>query len=353
MQKLGYSLLVLWGVITLVFFLFQVLPGDPARMMLDQREDAEQLKNIKAKYGFDLPLYAQYGWYLNDLSPLSYHPTQGTGPGVEREGKYAGFSFGRTEHAVWYLKWPYLRESFQQQGVPVAQLIGNVVVNTAVLALAAIVIAFVLGVALGVLAALRQNTWLDRFLLVFGSLGMSIPSFFAAILMAWLFGFLLADYTGLGMTGSLWEVDDYGEGVQLRLDHLILPAVTLGIRPLGVILQLTRSSLLEVFGQDYIRTARAKGLTTAAVVWKHALRNALNPVITATSGWFASLLAGAVFVEYIFGWNGLGKLLVEALNQLDLPVVMGSVLLIGATFVCLNLVVDLAYAWLDPRLRKQ
>lgn len=352
-SKLGYSLLVLWGVVSLVFFLFQVLPGDPARMMLDQREDSEQLQNIRRKYGFDLPLTQQYLWYLNDLSPVSRHPLGGTGPGRFAEGKYSGFIFAGTEEAVWMLKAPYLRTSFQKQGTPVATLIGNVVLNTAVLAVAAITLAFLLGIALGVSAALNKDTWWDRSVLLFGSLGMSLPSFFSAILVAWLFGYVLAEYTGLPMTGSLWELDDYGTGVRLRADHLILPAFTLGIRPLGVILQLTRNSLLDVLQQDYIRTARAKGLSNRAVVWKHALRNSLNPVITATSGWFASLLAGAVFVEYIFGWNGLGKLLVDALNQLDLPVVTGCVLVIGTTFVGLNLLVDILYARLDPRLRKR
>jgi peptide/nickel transport system permease protein len=182
-------------------------------------------------------------------------------------------------------------------------------------------------------------------------LGMSLPSFFSAILMAWVFGYLLSDYTGLNMTGSLYEVDDFGEGVYIKWSNLILPALTLGIRPLAVIIQLTRSSLLEEMGQDYIRTARAKGLKGRAVIAKHALRNAMNPVITAASGWFASMLAGAVFVEYIFGWNGLGKQIVESLNQLDLPVVMGAVLLIALTFVLVTIIVDLLYAWIDPRIR--
>jgi len=125
----------------------------------------------------------------------------------------------------------------------------------------------------------------------------------------------------------------------------------LGIRPLGVVIQLMRNSLLEVLNQDYIRTARAKGLSEIRIVRKHALKNALNPVVTAISGWFASMLAGAVFVEYIFGWNGLGKEVVEALNTLDLPVIMGSVLVIATTFVIINILVDLIYAYLDPRIR--
>ena len=169
--------------------------------------------------------------------------------------------------------------------------------------------------------------------------------------MAWLFGFVLHNYTGLNMTGSLYEVDDYGRGSFLQLKNLILPALTLGIRPLSVIIQLSRNSLLEVLSMDYVRTATAKGLSKFTVIFKHALRNALNPVVTAVSGWFASLLAGAVFVEYIFAWNGIGKEIVDALNKMDLPVVMGAVLFIASIFVIINILVDLIYGWLDPRIK--
>ena len=186
---------------------------------------------------------------------------------------------------------------------------------------------------------------------MFSVLGMSVPSFFSAILFAWFFGFLLADITGLSMTGSLHEVDDYGTGEFIKLKNLILPAITLGIRPLSVIVQLTRNSLLEVLKMDYMRTAIAKGLSKFVVLFKHGLRNALNPVVTAVSGWFASMLAGAVFVEYIFAWNGIGKEIVDALNNLDLPVVMGAVLFIATIFVVVNIVVDIIYGILDPRIR--
>ena len=131
----------------------------------------------------------------------------------------------------------------------------------------------------------------------------------------------------------------------------ILPAVTLGIRPLSVVIQLCRNSLLEVLEMDYIRTAKSKGLSKILIVFKHALRNAINPVVTAVSGWFASMLAGAVFVEYIFAWNGLGKEIVDSLNKMDLPVLMGSVLLIASVFVIINIIVDLIYGLLDPRIR--
>ena len=153
------------------------------------------------------------------------------------------------------------------------------------------------------------------------------------------------------MGGSLYEVDDFGEGKYIQWKNLILPAIVLGIRPLAVIIQLMRNSLLEVMSQDYIRTAKAKGLSVFKIIKSHALKNALNPVVTAVSGWFASLLAGAVFVEYIFNWNGLGKEIVNALNTLDLPIIMGSVLVIATMFIIINIFVDIIYGWLDPRIK--
>ncbi|QTN39394.1 ABC transporter permease [Cryomorphaceae bacterium] len=351
-KSLGYSIAVLWGVATVLFLLFAVLPGDPARMMLDQREDAEQLAAIRAKYGFDLPLGQQYLYYLNDLSPVSWHHRQNEAAlnYLEKPGYSVLVSVPLGAHAL-ALKAPYLRESFQRNGTPVSSIIADTLPNTAVLAVASITLAFILGVFFGVLSAVWPNGWLDRGLSVLSTLGMALPSFFSAILMAWLFGFVWSEWTGLSMTGSLYSVDDFGEGVYINYKNLILPALTLGIRPLAVITQLTRSSMLDVLSQDFVRTAQSKGLSRVVVVLRHALRNALTPVVTATSGWFASLLAGAVFVEYIFGWNGLGKEIVGALNQLDLPVVMGAVLVVGALFVLINLGVDVLYRWLDPRLK--
>ena len=211
----------------------------------------------------------------------------------------------------------------------------------------------VLGVFLGIVSAMNKDHWIDKIIQLISTFGMSVPSFFSAILIAWIFGFLLYEYTGLNMTGSLYEVDDFGDGKYIQWKNLILPAIVLGIRPLAVIIQLMRNSLLEVLSQDYIRTAKAKGLTKYQVIKSHALKNALNPVITAVSGWFASMLAGAVFVEYIFNWNGLGKEIVNALNTLDLPIIMGSVLVIATLFIIINILVDIMYSWLDPRIRLQ
>jgi len=151
--------------------------------------------------------------------------------------------------------------------------------------------------------------------------------------------------------GSLYTVDDFGRGEFLSLKNIILPAITLGMRPLAIIVELTRSSMLDVLSQDYIRTAKAKGLSTTRIVTHHALRNALNPVVTAISGWLASMLAGVVFVEFVFDWKGLGVVIVEALEKYDLPVVMGSVLFVSVLLVFINIFVDIVYGWLDPRVR--
>lgn len=350
-NKFFYGVLTLLGVISIVFLLFSVFPGDPARMMLDQKEDPEQLAIIRKNLGLDQTLWKQYLYYLNDLSPISIHQKTGNSYTSLSSGKYKGKLLLSTDNSSVLLKLPYLRVSFQKQGKAVSEIISETFPNTIILALTAISIACIIGIFLGIISALTKDSWIDRSLLVITSLGMSVPSFFSAIIMAYIFAFLLHSITGLNMTGSLYEIDDFGEGKHLALKNLILPAITLGIRPLAVISQLTRNSLLEVLSQDYIRTAYAKGLKSSQVIRKHALKNALNPVVTATSGWFASMLAGAVFVEFIFGWNGLGKEIINALNTLDLPVVSGAVLVIATSFIFINILVDIIYGILDPRIR--
>jgi len=319
-------------------------------MMLGQNEDSEQLAIVKKKYGFDKSIGKQYLYYLNDLSPISFHSNTKEDYTYLTENKYTAsklFTIGNTSTL---LKLPYLRESFTKQGKKVSTVLAETLPNTFVLAISAIGIALLLGIGLGVVSALKKDTFLDKAIQILSTIGMSVPSFFSAILFAWFFGFVLHKYTNLEMTGSLYELDDFGENVNIKWKNLILPALVLGIRPLAVVIQLMRNSLLEVFNQDYIRTARAKGLSEFQIIKKHAIKNALNPVVTAISGWFASMLAGAVFVEYIFGWNGLGKEIVNALNTLDLPVIMGSVLIIALLFIIINIFVDIIYAWLDPKV---
>ena len=353
LSKIFYAFLTLLGVLSLIFFLFNVLPGDPAQMMLGQNQSSEQLALINKKYGFDLPLTQQYLLYLNDLSPISIHSTDEDDLSFFTKEKYSALSLIHNDHFVLTLKWPYLRTSYQKRGKNVSAVITETFPNTFVLAVASIFIAIVLGITLGIVATFFYNTWIDRWLQFVSTLGMSVPSFFSAILFSWFFGFLYHHYTGLEMSGSLYEMDDFGEGRVLQIKNLILPALVLGIRPIAVIIQLMRSSLLEVLSQDYIKTAYSKGLSTYQVIFKHGIKNALNPVVTVISGWFASLLAGAVFVEYIFGWKGMGKEIVTALNTFDIPVITGIVLTLSGLFILINLAVDFIYIQLDPEVKFQ
>ncbi|WP_340154435.1 ABC transporter permease [uncultured Winogradskyella sp.] len=350
-NKIFYAFITLLGVVTVIFFLFNILPGDPAKMMLGQNQTAEQVTAVKHKYGFDKPIGTQFLYYLNDLSPISFHSNTVNDYTHLSPNKYTATKLFTIGNTTTVLKVPYLRESFTKQGKKVTQVIGETIPNTFVLAVSAITIAIILGIIFGIISALYKDTWIDKTIQILSTFGMSVPSFFSAILFAWLFGFVLHKYTNLEMIGSLYELDDFGEKMTIKWKNLILPAIVLGIRPLAVVIQLMRNSLLEVMNQDYIRTARAKGLSEFQVIKNHAVKNALNPVVTAISGWFASMLAGAVFVEYIFGWNGLGKEIVNALNTLDLPVIMGAVLVIAIIFITINIFVDIMYAWLDPRVK--
>ena len=347
-RKLLYGIAVLWGVATLVFFLFNILPGDPAQMMLGQRADKESVDAIREELGMNQSLAKQYVDYLNDLVPISlYDISEGTQK-LDKIGHYGKIAtIGSTAIVV---KAPYLRMSYQSKR-KVSDILGEAFPNTLLLAAVSISIALILGLLIGIMAAVVNKPFWNKLTLFVTTIGMSLPSFFAAILMAWIFGFLLQEHTGLNMTGSLYSVDDFGRGEYLSLANLILPALTLGMRPLAVVTELTRTSLLEALSMDYVRTAKAKGLRPARVVCVHALRNALNPVVTAISGWFASLLAGAVFVEYVFDWKGIGVVVVDALDKYDFPVIMGAVLLIAVMLIVVNVVVDIIYGIIDPRVR--
>jgi peptide/nickel transport system permease protein len=351
---LFYGFLVLLGVVGLVFILFNVLPGDPARMMLGQRADVSSIETINRDLGRDKPLTVQFMMYVNDLSPLSVHNT------VDEKNilflspeKYPSYQklFSVSSSHIVVLKYPYLRRSYQTKR-KVSEIIFESLPETAVLAVVSMAFATFFGVIMGIISAIKKNSFFDNSSLVLAVLGMSGPSFFVGILVAWVFGYLLSDYTGLNMTGSLYTIDPF-QGEIMDLRNLILPAFTLGMRPLAIIVQLTRSSLLDILTQDYIRTARAKGLSFYKVIFKHALKNALSPVVTAVSGWFAGLMAGAVFIEFVFGWKGIGSEIVNALEKYDLPVVMGAVLVFAIIFVLINILVDIIYGILDPRVRVQ
>lgn len=340
-QRVFYGLLVMLGVVVLVFILFQGF-GDPSRLILGQSADASTRENIRKELYLDQPKWKQFLLYLDDVSPLSIHSKQE----IEKKQLKGIFVGGETRIG---LKVPYLRRSYQTKK-DVWTVLMEALPRTILLAVAAIFIATCIGIPLGVIAAVKKDTWMDTAAIFSSVLGISAPSFFMGIIIAYIFGFVLSDYTGLHITALLYDTDPF-TGRHLQLQNLILPAFTLGIRPLAIIAQLTRSAMLDVLNQDYIRTAYAKGLPSRTVVWKHALRNALNPVITAVTGWFAELLAGAFFVEYIFGWQGIGKVTVDALEKLDFPVVMGSVLITSFFFIVINMIADLLYGIADPRVR--
>jgi len=341
-KKILYGLLVLIGVVTLVFFLFQGF-GDPSRLVMGQSGDSATQANIRKELYLDQPKWKQFVLYLNDVSPICFHSKEEI-----TNKKLKGFFFGGDKK--FGLKVPYLRKSYQTKR-PVWNVLMQALPGTLMLAIAAMFIAMLIGIPLGVMAAVKQNTWLDTSATFSSIVGISAPSFFMGIIMVYIFGFVLSEWTGLHIAGSWFAMDEVTGQRRLTLQNLLLPAVTLGIRPMAIITQLTRSAMLDVLDQDYIRTAYAKGLSKRQVIWKHGLRNALNPVITAITGWFAELLAGAFFVEYIFGWQGIGKVTVDALEKLDYPIVMGSVLISATFFIVINILADILYGVVDPRVR--
>lgn len=343
-KKLVYGLFVLIGVVVLVFFLFQGF-GDPSRLVMGQSGDAATQENIRKELYLGQPKWKQFVLYLNDVSPVCLH----TREEIEKK-ELKGFFIGGNRKIG--IKLPYLRKSYQSKR-NVGAILMQALPGTLILAVAAMFIAIVIGIPLGVVAAVKQNTWVDTSAIFSSIVGISAPSFFMGIIIAYFFGFVLSDWTGLHISGNWFTIDDTTGEKRLSLQNLILPAITLGIRPLAIITQLTRSAMLDVLDQDYIRTAYAKGLSKRKVIWKHGLRNALNPVITAITGWFAELLAGAFFVEYIFGWQGIGKITVDALEKLDYPVVMGAVLVAAAFFILINILADILYGVIDPRVRVQ
>ena len=343
-RRLLYGIAVMTLVVLIITSIIYLAPVDPTRLTFGQRSDNATVQAKKRELGLDLPLYAQLGMYLNDISPLSIHAAT-----VENATKYSWFKLIPLGEKALVLKTPYLRESYQT-GRKVTSILRGAIPQTAILAITAMIIATFLGIFLGVVASLKPGSWFDTSAIVASVAGYSLPSYIVAMILALVFGYWLSDWTGLNIQGSLFELDDFGDE-QIVWRNLVLPAVALGIRPVALITQLTRSTMLDILTMDYIRTAKAKGLDSRTVVIKHALRNALNPVTTAVSGWFAGLLAGAFFVESVFTYNGLGQITVTALLNFDIPVVLGCVLFTALVFVLMNIVVDVLYAVLDPRIR--
>lgn len=300
-RRFLYAVPVVWGVVTVVFILMAVVPGDPARIMMGQRGDQETLARIRADLGLDLPLYRQYFKFLKDIAKgdlgTSYRSNEKVTTAIMDR-------FGATMR----------------------------------LALWAMILASLVGVAAGILSAVKQYSLFDYSAMVVAISGVSAPVFWVGLLLLLVFAYGLDWIPGVGYGGGDWR-------------YMILPVITLGVRPAALIARLTRSCMLDVLNQDYIRTARAKGLSEKVVVLRHGLKNALIPVVTIIGTQVAALLSGAVLTETIFAWPGIGRLAVEALVARDFPMIRGTVIFMALIFLVANLLVDLSYGFIDPRVR--
>ena len=303
LRRILHAVPILWGVLTVTFLLMYVVPGDPARIMMGARADEATVRAIRAELGLDDPLPVQYGRFML---------------------RAATGDLGRS----YFTNRDVMQEILRR--VPA----------TAILGLAAMLLAATVGILVGVVSAVRPYSFLDQGSMVLALAGISMPVFFLGLLLAWVFGYLLGWFPISGYMESLSQAKT-----------LVLPAVALAASPLALIARLTRSSMLEVLREDYVRTARAKGLDERLVVLKHGLKNALNPILTAASQSFAAVLAGAFFVEFIFNWPGIGLLAINAINNYDFPVIQGTVLFAATVFIVINILVDVGYAVLDPRVK--
>lgn len=300
-RRLAYAVFVLWGAMTIVFVTVRIVPGDPASMMLGAGATAEDVQALRDRLGLGDSLPVQYARFMADV---------------------ARFDFG---DSLWLNR-------------PVLTSIAERITTTGRLALAAMAIALLLSFPLGIIAALRQRSPVDGLISIVSLLGQSVPSFWLGIMLILLFSRNLRIFPSSG--SDTWR-------------HLVLPAVTLALPLIGVLTRLVRSGLLEVMHEDYVRTARAKGLSSRVVLTRHALRNMLIPVVTVVGLQLGNLLGGTVIVETVFGWPGIGRLLVDAIFHRDYPLIQAAILLITACFILINLLVDLSYVYLDPRIRLQ
>ena len=301
LRRIAYAVFVLWGALTIIFVAIRIVPGDPAALMLGAGSTEADVAALRERLGLDAALPVQYLQYL---------------------GETARLDFG---DSLWLNR-------------PALETVGERVTATGRLALAAMVIALVVSFPLGIAAALRPRSVGDHLVSVVSLIGQSVPSFWLGIMLILVFA---RQFQFLPSAGSeTWR-------------HLLLPAVTLAMPLIGVLTRLVRSGLLDVLYEDYIRTARAKGLVPRTVLTRHALRNMLIPVITVVGLQMGNLLGGAVIVETVFGWPGIGRLLVDAIFHRDYPLVQVAILLITGGFILINLVVDLSYGALDPRIRLQ
>ena len=304
LKRLLMLIPVILGVTFIVFFILNLSPGDPAAMILGEQATAEAIEMKREELGLNDPILVRYFNYMKDL----LHGDMGV-------------SY-RNSISVW------------------EQVIDRFP-NTVVLAIAGILVALLIGIPLGILSAKKQNTIIDNISMVLSLIGVSMPNFWFGLLVVMLFALKLGWLPSQGM----------GEGFVPLLLSLILPALTLGTGSAGTIARMTRSSMLEVIRQDYISTARAKGVDERTVTYQHMLRNALIPIITAVGLQFGSLLGGAMLTETVFSWPGLGRLMVENIKSKDIPMVLGCVVFLATMFTIVNLLVDIVYAFVDPRIK--
>jgi peptide/nickel transport system permease protein len=308
MQRLVIAVFVLFGVSVIVFFVVRLIPGDPALVMAGPMADPAHVERIRVELG------------LRDAIPVQY---------LKWIGRAVLGDLGRSIS---------LRRSVLDE-------VDDRFRATAILAGAAILLSFPLGILIGIVSAVKQYSFLDRIFMLFALLGISAPVFWTGLVLMVVFSVWLRILPGTGMhTAGGGDFFD-------MLRHLVLPAFTLSLPPLAVIARMTRSNMLEVIRQDYIRTARSKGLAETAVIMRHALRNALVGIVTILGMQSGFLLGGAVYVETVFAWPGVGYMLVNAILKRDYPLIQGGVLLVATSYVVINLVTDLLYAYLDPRIR--
>lgn len=341
-NKLFYSILVLVCVCTFISSIIFMGEVDPTRLSFGQRGDEKTIAKQREKLGLDEHFTTQVYRYFVDLSPINIGK-------VKNFEEYTYLNLASVGDNSLILKAPYLRRSYQS-GRKVWNLIKEAFPVTLLLAITSFIIALVIGLLLGGISAQYFDSKLDKFIIAVSTFGYSMPSYVVAIFFAIFFAYFLYPITGLNLQGSIYEFDELGNDI-LVLKNLLLPALALGIRPLSVITQITRSSLLDVMSEPYVRTAHAKGLSKSRIWLKHILRNSLVPIGTAVSGWFASLLAGAFFIETVFNFRGLGSLTVNALLNYDMPLVLGCILFTSVCFILINLLTDLFYYLVDPKNR--
>ncbi len=298
-KRLLSTLPVLIGISLLLFLMLRMLPGDPAQVLAGQMASQEDIQIIRQQLGLDQPIFIQYGLFLSRL---------------------ARFDLGR---------------SARTQN-PVVQEIGSRLPNTILLAVAAITLACLFGIPAGILSAVRPYTWIDYLFTSMALFGISMPVFWLGLMLVVIFSVLL-QWLPAGGTGT-WK-------------HLILPSFTLAAFVVAFITRMTRASMMEALSQDYTTTARSKGLRENVVIVKHALKNALIPIITVVGLQFGLLLGGAVLTETVFAWPGMGRLIVDSILGRDYPVIQGAILTFGLLYILVNLAVDLIYAYIDPRIR--